>query len=272
MRCERLCCVLTSQKQLVFSTDWRSRSPLWLEREFTDRKVRGSNPASGFELPLSWLRQLGSIPALELPSGGMAVRHRKDATTERFLLFVCATSIDSQSTPQIIRQFLEAGWPQWLERESADRKVRGSNPTSTSRLPQSSLWQLGSIPAFVLPLGGMAVRHRKDATTERFLLFVCATSIDSQSTPQIIRQFLEAGWPQWLERESADRKVRGSNPRIRPLPLDFPSLVFGNLAVSQPSCFHWVAWQLGTERVLQLNDPSILREYKVSAIIACLPI
>ncbi|KAG5452055.1 hypothetical protein CSKR_111099 [Clonorchis sinensis] len=28
----------------------------------------------------------------------------------------------------------------------------------------------------------------------------------------------------------------------------------GNLAVSQPSCFLWVAWQLGTERVLQLNN------------------
>ncbi|GAA49996.1 RNA-binding protein 39 [Clonorchis sinensis] len=28
----------------------------------------------------------------------------------------------------------------------------------------------------------------------------------------------------------------------------------GNLAVSQPSCFLRVAWQLGTERVLQLND------------------
>ncbi|KAG5454874.1 Integrator complex subunit 9 [Clonorchis sinensis] len=52
---------------------------------------------------------------------------------------------------------------------------------------------------------------------------------------------------QRLERERTDRKVR-------PLPLDFPCLGLGNLAVSQPSCFLWVAWQLGTERVLQLND------------------
>ncbi|GAA56555.1 hypothetical protein CLF_111095 [Clonorchis sinensis] len=44
--------------------------------------------------------------------------------------------------------------------------------------------------------------------------------------------------------------------RTRPLPLDFPCLGLGNLAVSQPSCFLWVAWQLGTERVLQLNDSS----------------
>ncbi|KER23900.1 hypothetical protein T265_08319 [Opisthorchis viverrini] len=41
--------------------------------------------------------------------------------------------------------------------------------------------------------------------------------------------------------------------RIRPPPLDFPCLGLGNLAVSQPSCFLRVAWQLGTGRVLQLN-------------------
>ncbi|KAG5450978.1 hypothetical protein CSKR_105269 [Clonorchis sinensis] len=54
-----------------------------LERERTDRKVRGSNPASASRLPLSRLGQPGSIPAIVLPSGGMAARHRKDATAER---------------------------------------------------------------------------------------------------------------------------------------------------------------------------------------------
>ncbi|KER30515.1 hypothetical protein T265_03123 [Opisthorchis viverrini] len=38
--------------------------PKWLEREFTDRKVRGSNPTSASRLPLSRLGQPGSIPAL----------------------------------------------------------------------------------------------------------------------------------------------------------------------------------------------------------------
>ncbi|KER27071.1 LOW QUALITY PROTEIN: hypothetical protein T265_13882 [Opisthorchis viverrini] len=42
--------------------------------------------------------------------------------------------------------------------------------------------------------------------------------------------------------------------RTRPLPLHFPCLGLGNLVVSQPSCLLRVAWQLGTERVLQLND------------------
>ncbi|KER33035.1 hypothetical protein T265_12674, partial [Opisthorchis viverrini] len=53
-------------------------------REFTDRKVRGSNPTSATRLPLSRLRRPGSIPALVQPSGRMAVRHRKGATAERF--------------------------------------------------------------------------------------------------------------------------------------------------------------------------------------------
>ncbi|KAG5443685.1 hypothetical protein CSKR_104597 [Clonorchis sinensis] len=62
-----------------------------LERERTDRKVRGSNPASASRLPLSRLGQPGSIPALVQPSGGMAARHRKGATAER-LLFIWGES------------------------------------------------------------------------------------------------------------------------------------------------------------------------------------
>ncbi|KER33543.1 hypothetical protein T265_00652 [Opisthorchis viverrini] len=56
----------------------------WLESEFTDRKVRGSNPTSASRLPLSRLGQPGSIPVLVPPSCGTAARHRKDATGERF--------------------------------------------------------------------------------------------------------------------------------------------------------------------------------------------
>ncbi|KAG5451768.1 hypothetical protein CSKR_109197 [Clonorchis sinensis] len=61
-----------------------------------------------------------------------------------------------------------ARWPKWLEREFADRKVCRSNPTSASRLPLSRLEQPDSIPALVQPPGGMAVRHRKGTTAERF--------------------------------------------------------------------------------------------------------
>ncbi|KER29364.1 hypothetical protein T265_13392, partial [Opisthorchis viverrini] len=99
---------------------------------------------------VSRLGHPGSIPALVLPSGGMAARHRNDVTAER-LLFK-----------------LGARWPKWLEHEFTDRKVRGSNPTSASRLPLSRL----GIPALVSPKRGMAVWRRKGATTERFFLSV----------------------------------------------------------------------------------------------------
>ncbi|KER25227.1 hypothetical protein T265_07268 [Opisthorchis viverrini] len=46
--------------------------------------VSGSNPTSASRLPLSGLGQLGSIQALVVPLGGMAVRDRKGATAERF--------------------------------------------------------------------------------------------------------------------------------------------------------------------------------------------
>ncbi|KER26274.1 hypothetical protein T265_06468 [Opisthorchis viverrini] len=53
---------------------------------------------------------------------------------------------------------------------------------------------------------------------------------------------LEARWP------------KRSVVRTRPPPLDFPCLGLGDLAASQPTCNLGVGWQLGTERVLQLND------------------
>ncbi|KER20877.1 hypothetical protein T265_10664 [Opisthorchis viverrini] len=61
-----------------------------------------------------------------------------------------------------------ASWFKWLERKFTDRKVRGSNPTSVSRLPLSRLGQPDGISALMLPLGGMAAGHRKGVTAERF--------------------------------------------------------------------------------------------------------
>ncbi|KAG5454076.1 hypothetical protein CSKR_112620 [Clonorchis sinensis] len=67
----------------------------------------------------------------------------------------------------MISQWLWGETVQWLEREFTDRKVRGSNPTYASRLPMSTTVQPGSIPVLVLPLGGMAARHRKGVTAGR---------------------------------------------------------------------------------------------------------
>ncbi|KAG5449517.1 hypothetical protein CSKR_111842, partial [Clonorchis sinensis] len=105
----------------------------WLEREFTDRKVRGSNLTSASRLPLSRLGEPGSIAALVLPSGGMIARHRKG-----------------------------------LRREFTDRNIRGSKQTSRTRLLLSRFWQAGSISALIFSSGGMAVGHRKGAKAERF--------------------------------------------------------------------------------------------------------
>ncbi|KAG5447959.1 hypothetical protein CSKR_100925 [Clonorchis sinensis] len=67
----------------------------------------------------------------------------------------------SSLTPSSLVAVLGTGWLKWLEREFTDRKVRGSNPISVSRLPLSRLGQSGSIPALVLFSGSMAARHRK---------------------------------------------------------------------------------------------------------------
>ncbi|KER32869.1 hypothetical protein T265_01155 [Opisthorchis viverrini] len=120
----------------------------WLEREFTDRRVRCSNPTSASRLFLSRLEQPDSITALVPPSGGMAARHRKGAKAGRF--------------------FYEDGGARllkWLVREFTARKIRGSSPTSASRLFLSRLGQPGSISALVFPLdeelGTLWCRHRR---------------------------------------------------------------------------------------------------------------
>ncbi|KER23935.1 hypothetical protein T265_08295 [Opisthorchis viverrini] len=88
------------------------------------------------------------------------------------------------------------------------------------------------------------------------------SSSDHRSSSQLMRalttessrRIVERGEiAQWLGREYTDRKVRVSNPtrsasRLRLSRLGQPG------AVSQPSCNLRVAWQLGTGRVLQLND------------------
>ncbi|KAG5441767.1 hypothetical protein CSKR_113455 [Clonorchis sinensis] len=120
-----------------------ARWPKWLEREFTDRKLCGLNPTSASRLPLSRLGQPGSIAVFQ-PSCFLQVAWQLG--TERVLQphgFFC------YERPSVER---------WLEREFTDRKFRGSNPTSVSRLPLSKLGQPGSFLAFMLPSRGMAAR------------------------------------------------------------------------------------------------------------------
>ncbi|KAG5446775.1 Nuclear speckle splicing regulatory protein 1 [Clonorchis sinensis] len=138
----------TTESPLTVLLDSRNRArrPKWLERELTDRKVRGSNPTSASRLPLSRLGQPGSIPAL---LGTERVLQLNDF----FLLALFAIP--------------GSGIVLWLKRKLTNRKVHGSNPTSASRLPLSRLGQPGSIPGLMLPSGGMTARRRKGVTAER---------------------------------------------------------------------------------------------------------
>ncbi|KAG5454327.1 hypothetical protein CSKR_109220, partial [Clonorchis sinensis] len=82
---------------------------------------------------------------------------------------------------------------------------------------------------------------------------LCPTRADSRCLGLI----LEGGGLGDSECEFTHRNVRGSNlTSASRLPL---CLGLGNLAASQPSCFLLVAWQLGTETAVQLNDDVINR-------------
>ncbi|KER29253.1 hypothetical protein T265_13410, partial [Opisthorchis viverrini] len=230
----------------LFQTGARWRK--WLECEFTDRKVRGSNPTSAYRLPLSGVEQLGSIPALVLASGDMVVRHLSGATSER-----------------------------------TNECVRGLNSTSASRLPLSRVGQPGSIPALVLSSCSMAARYRKGATAETKLAPNHPDYVEAQrqfqeafeSSHDAMANFLESdaehiemlsnfvsaqmSYFQDAQRVLSDLQTRlqsKSVVRTRPLPFDFPCQGLGNLVVSQSSYFLQVAWQLGTGRMLQLDDLS----------------
>ncbi|KER19167.1 hypothetical protein T265_11967 [Opisthorchis viverrini] len=142
----------------------------WLEREFTDRKVHGSNPTAYRLLMMSQMRW----------------------------------------------DLFRVRWPKWLEREFTDRKVRGSNPNSASRLPLSRLGQPGSIPAFVLPSGGMAARHRKGATAERFSFLFCTCTEKSK----VFELICKLGKGSYGSVFKARYKATGGIVAIKKVPVD----------------------------------------------------
>ncbi|KER26351.1 hypothetical protein T265_06396 [Opisthorchis viverrini] len=199
----------------------------------------GLEPESAFRLFLSRLGQLGSTSVIVPPSVSMATRYQKRVRAELLL-----------------------GQP-------------------------------GSTPALAQPSSGMAVRHRKGARAERFLLIGFCAPINiggcsrtrwpgarwliGKSANLLIGSSVVRTRPLHLDCPSLGLgnpardtftseaykiqlknihkytgfKVRGSNPTSVSR---LPCLGLGNLAVSQPSCNLRMAWQLGTERMLQLND------------------
>ncbi|KAG5450958.1 hypothetical protein CSKR_105286, partial [Clonorchis sinensis] len=70
-----------------------------LEWEFTGRIFHSSKQTFASRLPLFRLEQTVRFPTLVLPSNNMSVRHRMDATTERFrFLFIENPSLKTSTT------------------------------------------------------------------------------------------------------------------------------------------------------------------------------
>ncbi|KER30003.1 hypothetical protein T265_03483 [Opisthorchis viverrini] len=192
----------------------RARFPKGFERELTDRKVRCSNPTSSSRLPLSRLRQPGSIQALVLPSCGIFAgphvfeKHThlqidlvftRDSTESlvydtlqlkvlhisRFMIQKLLTRL-LKTLRQPKTSFAPLGAYQeerWLKGYSAGlligRSVVRIQPLHLD-FSCPGLQQPGSTPSLVLPSGGMAARHRKGATAER------RSTITKINDPQIV--------------------------------------------------------------------------------------
>ncbi|KAG5441629.1 hypothetical protein CSKR_105841 [Clonorchis sinensis] len=102
------------------------------------------------------------------------VRHKSEYTHSQVWFQLDGT----QGTVSPIRYWITINWASrsiqltcsssvafLLRLELTDRKIRSSNQTPTFQLLPSRIGQLGSIPALVLPLGGMAARHRNGCHT-----------------------------------------------------------------------------------------------------------
>ncbi|KER26749.1 LOW QUALITY PROTEIN: hypothetical protein T265_13936, partial [Opisthorchis viverrini] len=86
----------------------RASAAVMREREFTDRKVRGSNLTSACRIPLSRLGRPGSIPPL-VPPSGMAAKRRKGAAAERFFFnaFWISLTVAVVVIDELMRRTLE---------------------------------------------------------------------------------------------------------------------------------------------------------------------
>ncbi|KER28848.1 hypothetical protein T265_04389 [Opisthorchis viverrini] len=162
--------------------------------------VRGSNPTYASPLLLSRFGRPSNIPAVVLPSGGMAATNRK-GVTEYYLKLDITQETKYTGIQRDLRRILrrivrrsakrlccivdceghgkkparahpkvplfEQTLIDWLQRAAWQNDELG---TETQHLGCSCLGQPGGIPALVFPSGGMAAGHRKGVTAERLLL------------------------------------------------------------------------------------------------------
>ncbi|KAG5444601.1 Yip1 member 1 [Clonorchis sinensis] len=152
----------------------RTRWPKWLEREFTDRELCGSNPTSASRIPLSRLGQPGNIPILVL------FRVVLELGTERML----QPNIETACTPVLRRCQLNCDKKSFscstLSVPNCHATINKHDGLDTVRLAKSRLGK---------PRGRGRVR-----------------------TTSLYFRLLRTRWPKWLEREFTDRELCGSNP------------------------------------------------------------
>ncbi|KAG5452951.1 Solute carrier 12 member 9, partial [Clonorchis sinensis] len=264
----------------------------WLS-EFTVLKVRGSNPTYASRLLVSKLGQRGSIPALVLPSGGMATRHRKRVTAGRFSrdrrgridtpVHHFPLPLEQRFTKDIVidngnpERYIELFRRQACCRLQPDFLIINKNKSfSYSTLPAPNChatrrkhegWDTARLPK---PTQGMSRGRGGVRTTD--LACLAATPPERSTRSGILSgcssldrsRDAEFGF----EPSGQVNLVTGKSVvRTQPRHFDCPYRGSDNLAVSQLSCFLRVAWQLGTEMVLQLNDCYL---FIISALLPCL--
>ncbi|KER33406.1 LOW QUALITY PROTEIN: hypothetical protein T265_12620 [Opisthorchis viverrini] len=228
-----------------------------------------SSPSSASRIPLSRRGKPGNIPALVLPLGGMVARHQKGVTAERLFIY----SATGGELPYKIVVHFRAGAVGMLRLGS---KHGPSGPEAGSLTTELSRAQIKAFSCSTLPVPSCHVTRREHEGWDTARLPKPRQgkssgrgrirTADLQEIEPLRRSaprssfhpglkalintlaYVGARQPKCSECEITDRKVRG----------------LGNLAVSQPSCNLRVAWQLGTGRVLQLNERFGLRPDSIS--------
>ncbi|KAG5451943.1 hypothetical protein CSKR_110368 [Clonorchis sinensis] len=263
-----------------------ARWPKWLEREFTDRKVRGSNPTSASRLPLSRLGQPGSIPALVPPSGCMAVRHQKGATAERLLLLFIIEHGIRLSTWDNSADFISIVFRNTLCKPDRKIVVFGRKcrcitifiERIAAHVPTPNPESQETV--FIIPPTIHQPGISYAPNTFKTKQSVIDQKIPAVHSPIKLWRYKQLSscysvyakgtrWLKWLEHEFTDREVRGSNPTSA-------SRIFlsglGQLGVSQPSCFLLVAWQLQSSgsklALVELTNTSPYRSHPCRLIFA----
>ncbi|KAG5451885.1 hypothetical protein CSKR_111260 [Clonorchis sinensis] len=126
----------------------------------------GQTPRQPCEFSGQW--SLKSTPQKPVPNRCAGVLGDAGITYQQEILEVV---VGGSLLKGLYEELVLFGWTRSNSRprEEEGEMVRGSKPTSASRHPLSKLGQPGSIPALVLPSGGMVVRHRKGATADLFI-------------------------------------------------------------------------------------------------------